>query len=242
MPRGEAVQKATDDGQKTAAKKRRCPRSTMHHCRCFLPFSLSSLPHVLVPLHALIVNVLILIMSEKMPPQRKQNQQPKHQIQRKRTRRKKAPPRRQSSLSSDDEEPQQKLEQYTELSAVGHILSDQVHMYALENPLSVGELRQLSAWEDAVQTRIRRHNSCVLENVQLTAEFKKSNKLVSNLRDDLVVLRTSTRRIKEETKLLETKLRESNEESRVLQGASRFLSAIEKLGKACRQEEEEVKS
>ena len=141
-------------------------------------------------------------------------------------------PQAQESMSNGHRRQQQ---QYTELSAVGHILSDQVHMYALEKPLSVGELRQLSAWDNAVETEIYHHNSCILENVRLVADSKRLLQKVESLRDDLVVLRTSSRRMREETKQLERELQQINEDSRTRQRASRFLAAVEKLGKACRE-------
>jgi len=174
-------------------------------------------------------------MSGKGPSKRKQP--PPKQIERKRSRRanNKDEAQPQQEPSTDDEGEQRREQQdYTELSAVGHILSDQIRMYASKHPLSVGELRQLSAWDDAVQTRIHQHNAHVLENVKLTAEYKKVSKKVSDLRDDLVAMRTSARRMKLETKQLEQRLEQTNEDSRVLQGASRFLHAVEKIGKSCR--------
>ena len=166
-------------------------------------------------------------MSEKQEPAKRKQQEPAKPGQRKRSRRAKE---RQAQAVSEGRQQQE----YSELSAVGHILSDRVHMYAMEHPLSVGELRQLSAWDDAVQTQIHRYNKDVLENVKLMTEYKKSSKIVSNLRDDLVALRASARRMKQETNQLEKKLQQTNEDSQVLQGASRFLTAVEKLGKACR--------
>jgi hypothetical protein len=74
----------------------------------------------------------------------------------------------------------------------------------------------------------------VLENVSLVGKLRQSLQQVENLRDDCMVLRTQARKLRQEATHLETELDRSNQDSNVKQGASRFLFALEHIGKACR--------
>lgn len=140
-------------------------------------------------------------------------------------------------VQSSNRHPKQR---WTELTAVGHILADQVHMYTEENEptLSSGERRHLSAWEAAAQKQMYHHSGLVLENVRLVSELRQSLQKVGNLRDDLMVLRTQARKLQQEADQLERKLGRSNEDSSARQGASQFLFALENIGKACRGEKD----
>ena len=141
------------------------------------------------------------------------------------------------NVESSDRHPKQR---WTELTAVGHILADQVHMYTKENEptLSSGEQRHLSAWVAAAQKQIFHHSGLVLENVRLVSELRQSLQKVGSLRDDLIVLRTQARKLQQEADQLERELSRSNEDSSARQGASQLLFALENIGKVCRGEEE----
>jgi hypothetical protein len=161
--------------------------------------------------------------------------------ERKRSRSKKSRKEKQeeeSSASVESSNNRQKKQRWTELTAVGHILADQVHIYTEENKktLSNGERRHLEAWENAVQKQIHHHSALVLENVTLVSKLRQSLQNVENLRDDCVILRTQARKLRQEATQLENKLDRSNQDSNVKQGASRFLFALEHIGKACRGE------
>jgi hypothetical protein len=97
-------------------------------------------------------------------------------------------------------------QRWTELTAVGRIVADEIILYQQENhsTLSKGEIRQLCCWSDSVQHRIYQQTTLVLENVKLATDMREKQREVEELmRDDLMVLRTQTKQFRDEASELE---------------------------------------
>jgi hypothetical protein len=124
-------------------------------------------------------------------------------------------------------------QRWTELTAVSHMLADEVHLYLQPNnelagnTLSSGEERQLNAWSVAVEKQIYRQSGLVLENVHLAAELRESFLLVQRARDDLMILRTRTKKFDHESEDLERQISKVRKDEDALQGATHFLSALQ---------------
>lgn len=150
---------------------------------------------------------------------------------------------RKKSRKNKKQQPSSPPEALTELTAVGHILADEVHKYlhSTENreEISQGEKRQLLTWVDAVQKRIHHQSLVITENVNLVADLRKALGSVDSLRDDLVVLRTQTRHIQSEIDSISQQSGQSKEESTARQGASKFLNALEQLAAATNESSKE---
>ena len=127
-------------------------------------------------------------------------------------------------------------QRWTELTAVSHILADEVYLYLQPNnhqlagnTLSGGEERQLNAWSVAVEKQIYRQSGLVLENVQLAADLRESFLLVQRARDDLMILRTRTKKFDHESEDLERQISKVRKDEDALQGATHFLSALQNV-------------
>ena len=168
--------------------------------------------------------------TELQPP--KQRAKPNHNQPRMLKEEKQASKKRPLSHYPFESNPKQR---WTELTAVGHVLADEVHSYlhddkkSADDKLSCGEQRQLITWSAAVEKNIYRQSSLVLENVNLTTELRQTQSSVQGLRDDLLVLRTQTRRLEHESQDLEEQMVQARKDERALQGASSFLSALQSL-------------
>lgn len=135
-------------------------------------------------------------------------------------------------------------QRWTELTAIGHVLADEVYMYVHEsltsedtnNELTQGEQRQLTNWSMSVEKRIHQQSGLVLENVHLATELRQSLSSVQGLRDDLMVLRTQTRRLEIESEELETQVTEATKNDYIVQRSSSFLYALQALRQTCRNE------
>ncbi len=130
---------------------------------------------------------------------------------------------------SSESHPKQR---WTELTAVGHILADEIYFYLSSNKLSEGEQRQLNTWNVAVEKRIYQQSGLILENVHLATELRNLLTSVDYLRDDLMVLRTQTKRLEAESRALEGQVSQAKKDEDNLQGASTFLSAIQNLSQS----------
>jgi len=129
-------------------------------------------------------------------------------------------------------------QRWTELTAVGQMLSDEVHMYlntkeegneqAVQD-ITSGERRQLTTWSNSVSKQIYRKNSVILDNVRLVSNLKKATNQVKLRRDDLMVSRTQTKYVREETDRLRKETDKAHKEIVAKKGASRFLSALQNL-------------
>ena len=131
-----------------------------------------------------------------------------------------------------------KNQRWTELTAVGQILADEVLIYQYENQpkLSWGEVSQLRSWSQSVQNRIYQQSTSVLENVALASEMRHKLKQIELMRDDLMVLRTQAKKFRDEAALMEDDARKTEQESSLLESASQFLLAVQSL-KECACEE-----
>lgn len=147
------------------------------------------------------------------------------------------PPKQPTSLPDP---PSQTLKQqrWTELTAVGHILADEILLYQQQNQstLSQGEVRQLRSWSNSVQNRIYQQTTCVLENVALATEMRQKQREVELTRDDLMVLRTQTKQFRDETLRLGEDAEKAEKQTSTMRSASQFLTALQTLAEtACRE-------
>jgi len=133
-----------------------------------------------------------------------------------------------------------KQQRWTELTAVGQILADEIILYqqANQSNLSQGELRQLRSWSECVQNRIYQQTTLVLENAKLATEMRQKQKEMELTRDDLMVLRTQTKMFRDEAEQLGEGVEETEKEASALQGASQFLTALQSLAKHASRENE----
>jgi len=128
-------------------------------------------------------------------------------------------------------------QRWTELTAVGQMLADEVHLYlnakdGNENAvqeISAGERRQLTTWSTSVSKQIYGKSSVILENVRLVNDLKKATKKVMLRRDDLMIIRTQTKHIREETDRLRKEIDKAHKDTAAKSGASRFLFALQSL-------------
>jgi hypothetical protein len=126
-----------------------------------------------------------------------------------------------------------KQQRWTELTAVGHIIADEILLYQQENhsTLSKGEVQQLRSWSDSVQNRIYQQTTLVLENVKLATEMRQKQREVELMRDDLMVLRTQTKQFRDEASRLGNEAETTANEASIFLGASQFLTTLESLAK-----------
>jgi uncharacterized phage infection (PIP) family protein YhgE len=124
-----------------------------------------------------------------------------------------------------------KQQRWTELTAVGQILADEIVHYQREHhsTLSQGEARQLRSWSNGVQNRIYQRTTCVLENVALATEMRQKQREVELTRDDLMVLRTQTKKIRDETLRFIEDAEKADKEASTMHSASLFLTALATL-------------
>lgn len=122
-------------------------------------------------------------------------------------------------------------QRWTELTAVGQIVADEIILYQQENhsTLSKGEIQQLCCWSDSVQHRIYHQTTLVLENVKLATDMRQKQREVELMRDDLMVLRTQTKQFRDEASRLEKEAETTAHEKSVFLGASQFLTTVELL-------------
>lgn len=145
-----------------------------------------------------------------------------------------------SQRSGRKREPQR----WTELTAVGQILADQVHVYLhpentmqqkdehiepVRQDISSGEERHLKTWSQFAQKKIHGKTSTVLLNVELVSDLRNTTTRVQHLRDDVMVLRTQTKRYKEEAHQLQKEIDKTEKKASSQRRASCFLSALENL-------------
>lgn len=132
-------------------------------------------------------------------------------------------------------------QRWTELTAVGHVLADEVYVYLHESlqsegtndELTQGEQRQLTNWSISVEKRIHQQSGLVLENVHLATKLRQSLSSVQGLRDDLMILRTQTNRLEIEIEELETQVTQARKNDLTVQRASTFLSVLQALSQSC---------
>jgi hypothetical protein len=124
-----------------------------------------------------------------------------------------------------------KRQRWTELTAVGQILSDEIvqHLETKKGKLSHNEEEQLRTWKENVQNRIYHQTSLVLENVNLATELRDMRRKVELTRDDIMILRTQIKLFRDEAMRLDETFEKVEEESQVFHDASRFLSALQTL-------------
>jgi hypothetical protein len=129
-----------------------------------------------------------------------------------------------------------KQQRWTELTAVSHVLADEILLHQEQNrsTLSHGELRQLRSWSNSVQNRIYQQTTCVLENVALATEMRRKQREVELTRDDLMVLRTQTKQFRDEALRLGEDTEKAEKESSTVRSASQFLTALQTLAETGR--------
>lgn len=129
--------------------------------------------------------------------------------------------------------PEAPRQRWTELTAVGHILADEVFKYSQDNSasLSKGEIHQLNNWTGSVQHQIFQTSTLVLENTVLAAELREGQKAVESMRDEMTVIRARTKMMRDEAAQLEGNVEQTMKETSTLEGASQFLSALQSLAK-----------
>jgi hypothetical protein len=145
-------------------------------------------------------------------------------------------------------------QQWTELTAVCHILADEVYKYM--NPimreadtdtdqqqqansssqrrkqpphLSMGEKTFLNKLMDTVKNRVDRQSGVVLENRKLVKAAKAAKCKVRDLRNDIMITRLLTGKLEAEVSSLEKQARRRKGDIAKAEQASEFLSAIETL-------------
>jgi glucan-binding YG repeat protein len=124
-----------------------------------------------------------------------------------------------------------KRRRWTELSAVGHILADEIQDFQENHghELSEGELRQLRAWSDRVQSRMYDQSAEVLENVELTQQARQSQKEVERTQDDVLILRTQIKTFQTEARQLGDDAVEHEKQESALKKASQFVKALQSM-------------
>jgi hypothetical protein len=143
-------------------------------------------------------------------------------------------------------------QQWTELTAVCHVFSDEVHKYM--NPicieeaedstsgsskrrkkqpphLSMGEKKHLNVLVERVKERVDRQSGVVLENRKLVKSAKAAKCKVRDLRNDIMITRLLTGKLEAEVSSLEKQVRRRKGDEKKMQQASNFLSAIEALAR-----------
>jgi hypothetical protein len=124
-------------------------------------------------------------------------------------------------------------QRWTELTAVGHILADEVdqHIHDNDHELSEGEKRQMNSWSESVQNRIYHTSTLVLENTKLSAELREGQKASDAMRDEMTVLRARMKMTRDEAEQLEGNVEQAIKRTSALQGATQLLAALESLAK-----------
>lgn len=143
-------------------------------------------------------------------------------------------------------------QQWTELTAVCHVFSDEVYKYM--NPicveeaedstsgsskrrkkqpphLSMGEKKHLNVLVERVKERVDRQSGVVLENRKLVKSAKAAKCKVRDLRNDIMITRLLTGKLEAEVSSLEKQVRRRKGDEKKMQQASNFLSAIEALAR-----------
>ena len=143
-------------------------------------------------------------------------------------------------------------QQWTELTAVCHVFSDEVYKYM--NPicieeaedsisgsskrrkkqpphLSMGEKKHLNVLVERVKERVDRQSGVVLENRKLVKAAKAAKCKVRDLRNDIMITRLLTGKLEAEVSSLEKQVRRRKGDEKKMQQASNFLSAIEALAR-----------
>lgn len=141
-------------------------------------------------------------------------------------------------------------QQWTELTAVCHVFSDEVYKYIYpvveedvdqqqqkhqrrkkKQPphLSIGEKKQLNSLVESVRDRVDRQSAVVLDNRKLVKAAKAAKCKVRDLRNDIMITRLLTGKLEAEVLSLEKQVRRRKGDQMKAEQASRFLSAIETL-------------
>mmetsp|Transcript_26716 Transcript_26716/g.77052 ORF Transcript_26716/g.77052 Transcript_26716/m.77052 type:complete len:289 (+) Transcript_26716:1-867(+) len=150
-------------------------------------------------------------------------------------------------------------QQWTELTAVCHVFSDEVQKYM--NPieeadqmqkqqqpystsvsskrrkkqpphLSMGEKKHLNNLVERVKERVDRQSGVVLENRKLVKAAKAAKCKVRDLRNDIMITRLLTGKLEAEVSSLEKQVRQRKGDEKKMQQASNFLSSIEALARS----------
>lgn len=141
-------------------------------------------------------------------------------------------------------------QQWTELTAVCHVFSDEVYKYIhpiveedvyqqqqkhqrkkKKQPphLSIGEKKQLNALVERVKDRVDRQSAVVLDNRKLVKAAKAAKCKVRDLRNDIMITRLLSGKLEAEVLSLEKQVRRRKGDQMKVEQASRFLSSIETL-------------
>lgn len=147
-------------------------------------------------------------------------------------------------------------QQWTELTAVCHVFSDEVFKYIhpiveveadghhrqaqtssslqrrkKKQPphLSMGEKKQLNTLVERVKDRVDRQSGIVLDNRKLVKAAKAAKCKVRDLRNDIMISRLLRGKLEAEVVSLEKQVRRRKGDKIKGEQASRFLSAIETL-------------
>jgi len=156
--------------------------------------------------------------------------------------------------SSDNETKTRKgQQQWTELTAVCHVFSDEVYKYIhpiveedvyqqqqqqqkhqrrkKKQPphLSIGEKKQLNTLVERVKERVDRQSAVVLDNRKLVKAAKAAKCKVRDLRNDIMITRLLSGKLEAEVLSLEKQVRRRKGDQMKAEQASRFLSSIEIL-------------
>ena len=156
--------------------------------------------------------------------------------------------------SSDNETKTRKgQQQWTELTAVCHVFSDEVYKYIhpiveedvhqqklqqqqrrkKKQPphLSIGEKKQLNTLVERVKERVDRQSAVVLDNRKLVKAAKAAKCKVRALRNDIMITRLLSGKLEAEVLSLEKQARRRKGDQMKAEQASRFLSSIETLAR-----------
>ena len=156
-----------------------------------------------------------------------------------------------AAKGTDNENKTRKAQQqWTELTAVCHVFSDEVYKYIhpiveedvyqqqqkhqrkkKKQPphLSIGEKKQLNALVERVKDRVDRQSAVVLDNRKLVKAAKAAKCKVRDLRNDIMITRLLSGKLEAEVLSLEKQVRRRKGDQMKVEQASRFLSSIEIL-------------
>ena len=147
---------------------------------------------------------------------------------------------------------QQQRQRWTELTAIGQILSDATYSCweqrscpspsassgtVLEQQQQQQHLQEqvLTRWVDRTQSVLHEQSRLLLDNVVVVAALQEQRGQIEKLRDDLLIVRTQTRRLQQETATLEAQQQAKEREATSQRAASTFLTALQELASKCRE-------